>query len=58
MVETIPIDGGATVTLDVYDANAHETSNTVDAPPLAPQGVSGSVNSGQFIQINVDSVTM
>jgi hypothetical protein len=52
--ETIPIAGGATVTLDVYDGNAHEISNTVNTPPLAPSGVPGSMNSGQFMQINVD----
>lgn len=58
MVETITIDGGATVTLDVYHGNGRQTSNTVDNPPLAPAGIPGSINSGQFIQINVDSVTM
>ena len=42
------------MTLDVYDGNAHEISNTVNTPPLAPSGVPGSMNSGQFMQINVD----
>jgi len=52
--ETIPIAAGATVTLDVYDGNAHEISNTVNTPPLAPSGVPGSMSSGQFMQLNVD----
>jgi hypothetical protein len=52
--QTIPIAAGATVTLDVYDGNAHEISNTVNTPPLAPSGVPGSMSSGQFMQINVD----
>jgi len=54
--ETIPIAAGATVTLDVFDGNAHAISNTVNSPPLAPSGVPGSMNAGQFIQINVDGV--
>ena len=53
--QTIPIAAGATVTLDVYDGNAHEISNTVNTPPLAPTGVPGSMNSGQFMQLNVDA---
>ena len=52
---TIPIGGGSIVTLDVHDGNAHEISNTVNNPPLAPTGVSGSMNSGQFVQIDADS---
>jgi hypothetical protein len=52
--QTIPIAAGATVTLDVYDGNAHEISNTVNTPPLAPSGVPGSISSGQFMQVNVD----
>jgi hypothetical protein len=52
--QTIPIAAGATVTLDVYDGNAHEISNTVNTPPLAPSGVPGSMSSGQFMQLNVD----
>jgi hypothetical protein len=53
--ETIQIGGGSTITLDVHDGNAHEISNTVNNPPLAPTGVSGSMNSGQFVQIDADS---
>jgi hypothetical protein len=52
---TIPIGGGSIVTLDVHDGNAHEISNTVNNPPLAPTGVPGSMNSGQFVQIDADS---
>jgi hypothetical protein len=52
--ETIPIGGGSTVTLDVYDGNAHEISNTAN-PVKTIAGVPGSMNSGQFIQINVIS---
>jgi len=54
--ETIPIGGGATVTLDVYDGNSHSISNTVNNPPLTIMGIPGSMNSGQFVQI--DQVTM
>jgi len=53
--ETIPIAGGATVTIDVYDGNGHLISNTMN-PVLAPSGVPGSMNSGQFVQLNVDGV--
>ena len=53
--ETIQIGGGSVVTLDVHDGNAHEISNTVNNPPLAPTGVSGSMSSGQFVQIDADS---
>jgi hypothetical protein len=51
-METIPIGGGATVTLDVYDANAHAISNTVNNPPLSIAGIPGSMMSGQFIQVD------
>ena len=51
--QTIPIGGGSTVTLDVYDGNAHEISNTVNKPPLSIDGIPGSVTSGQFVQIDV-----
>ena len=51
-METIPIGGGATVTLDVYDANAHAISNTVNNPPLSIAGIPGSMMSGQFVQID------
>jgi hypothetical protein len=51
-METIPIGGGATVTLDVYDGNAHSISNTVNKPPLSITGIPGSMMSGQFIQID------
>ena len=57
-IQMITIDGGAMVTLDVYDGNSHQISNTTAVPPLAPPGVPGSMSSGQFIQINVDGVTM
>jgi len=50
--ETIPIAGGATVTLDVYDGNAHSISNTVNNPPLSITGIPGSMMSGQFVQID------
>jgi hypothetical protein len=53
--ETIAIGAGSTVTIDVYDANAHEYANTAD-PPLTPPGVAGSMMGGQFVQINVDGV--
>lgn len=53
--ETIPIGGGSIITLDVHDGNAHEISNTVNNPPLAPAGCPGSMNSGQFVQIDADS---
>ena len=53
--ETIPIGGGSIITLDVHDGNAHEISNTVNNPPLLPAGASGSMNSGQFVQIDADS---
>ena len=52
---TIMIGGGSIVTLDVNDGNAHEISNTVNNPPLAPTGVPGSMMSGQFVQIDADS---
>jgi hypothetical protein len=55
--ETIPIAGGSSVTLDVFDGNGHLISNTA-SPALAPVGVPGSMNSGQFVQLNVDGVTM
>jgi hypothetical protein len=51
-METIPIGGGATVTLDVYDGNAHSISNTVNNPPLSITGIPGSMMSGQFIQVD------
>ena len=50
--ETIPIGGGATVTLEVYDDNAHAISNTVNNPPLSIEGIPGSMMSGQFVQID------
>jgi hypothetical protein len=53
--ETIQIGGGSVVTLDVHDGNAHEISNTVNNPPLAPTGCPGSMSSGQFVQIDADS---
>jgi hypothetical protein len=51
-VETIPIGGGSTITLDVYDGNAHSISNTVNSPPLSVMGIPGSMMSGQFVQID------
>lgn len=50
--ETIPIGGGSTVTLDVYDGNAHSISNTVNNPPLSIMGIPGSMMSGQFVQVD------
>jgi hypothetical protein len=56
--ETITIGGGTPVTLDVNDGNAHEISNTVVNPPLKPAGLDqGSMNSGQFVQIDIESAT-
>jgi len=51
-METIPIGGGSTVTLEVYDGNAHAISNTVNKPPLSIDGIPGSMMSGQFVQID------
>jgi hypothetical protein len=53
--ETIMIGGGSIVTLDVNDGNAHQISNTVNNPPLAPPGVPGSMMSGQFVQIDAEN---
>lgn len=53
---TIPIGGGSTVTLDLHDGNAHQISNTVNNPPLAPTGVPGSMTSGQFVQVDSEGV--
>lgn len=50
--ETIPIGGGATVTLELYDDNAHSVSNTETNPPLSIAGIPGSMMSGQFVQID------
>jgi len=51
-MQTIPIGGGATVTIDVYDGNAHEIANNAN-PPKTIADIPGSKNSGQFVQINV-----
>lgn len=50
----IPITGGATITLDVNDGNDHEIDNYAK---LTNEGVPGSMNLGQYVQINVVSVT-
>ncbi|HET6146223.1 MAG TPA: hypothetical protein VFH68_01730 [Polyangia bacterium] len=55
--ETIPVAAGARVTVQVHDGNGHLISNTT-APILMPAGVPGSVNSGQFVQLDVDAVTV
>ena len=58
--ETIPIAAGATVTVQVHDGNGHLISNT-NAPILVPTGtptIPGSMNSGQFVELNVDAVTL
>jgi hypothetical protein len=54
--ETIPIAAGAMVTLDVRDANQVEITNTQAAGGvLTFPGVPGSMNGGQFVQIDVVS---
>ncbi|MEO5769524.1 MAG: hypothetical protein ABIS92_14320 [Polyangia bacterium] len=52
--QTIMIGGGSVVTLDVHDGNAHAISNTVNNPPKMAPGVSGSVMSGQYVQIDTE----
>ena len=62
VVETITINGGATVTLELHDGNSHQIPNigtpAFGVPVLMPNGVPGSMNAGQFIQLNVDAVSM
>jgi hypothetical protein len=56
--ETIPMVAGAMVTLDVRDGNDHEISNTqASGGPIVIAGVPGSMNAGQFVQIDVVSVS-
>jgi hypothetical protein len=50
---TIPMEGGTKVTLDVNDGNDHEIDNYA---MLKNDGISGSMNLGQYIQLSVISV--
>lgn len=50
----IPMAAGAKVTLDVNDANDHEIDNY---DKKSNPGIAGSMNLGQYLQINVVSVT-
>jgi hypothetical protein len=50
---TIPMAGGAKATLDVADGNDHEIDNYAK---LVNDGIPGSMNLGQYLQINVVSV--
>ena len=46
------------MTLDVRDGNDHEITNTqASGRPVTIMGVPGSMNAGQFIQIDVVSAT-
>ena len=51
---TIPMAAGAKVTLDVNDANDHEIDNY---DKKSNPGIPGSMNLGQYVQVNVVSVT-
>jgi hypothetical protein len=53
---TIPIAGGAAVTLDVHDGNGHLISNNGNPANLLPTGITTTVTTGQFVQLNVDGV--
>jgi hypothetical protein len=50
---TIPMSGGTKVTLDVNDGNDHEISNYGS---LMNDGIPGSMNYGQYVQLSVVSV--
>jgi hypothetical protein len=51
---TIPVEGGTEVTLVDTDSNERLI---VNYEGYAPDGIPGSMNSGQFVQLNVVSVT-
>lgn len=50
---TIPMEGGTKVTLDVNDGNDHEIDNYAK---LMNDGIPGSMNLGQYVQLSVVSV--
>jgi hypothetical protein len=50
---TIPMEGGTKVTLDVNDGNDHEIDNYAK---LTNDGIPGSMNLGQYVQLSVVSV--
>lgn len=52
---TIPMEGGTKVTLDVNDGNDHEIDNYAK---LTNDGIPGSMNLGQYVQLDVVSVKL
>ena len=50
---TIPMEGGTKVTIDVNDGNDHEIDNYAK---LTNDGIPGSMNLGQYVQLSVVSV--